>query len=121
MTIFESLLLAHLVGDWLLQTEWQANNKIQKWQALLSHVIVYHLVILAVLLAWFGFRNVNIYITVVALAVTHAVLDLRWPVEWIMKTFRHTVANQSERWLVIVVDQSIHIILLGLASLFLSR
>ena len=121
MTIFESLLLAHLVGDWLLQTEWQANNKTHKWQALLSHVVVYHLIILAVLIAWFGLRNVNVYITVAVLAATHAVLDLRWPVEWIMKTFRHSVTNQSEYWLVIVVDQSIHNILLGLASLFLSR
>ena len=121
MTIFESLLLAHIVGDWLLQTEWQANNKIHKWQALLSHVIVYHLVILAVLIAWFGFRNTTVYITVAVLAVTHAVLDLRRPVEWIMKMLRHSVTNQSERWLVIVIDQSIHIILIGLASLFLSR
>jgi hypothetical protein len=121
MTIFETLLMAHLVGDWLVQTEWQAANKVHNWRAMLSHVIVYHIIVLGVLVAWFGFRDMYVYAVVVILAVTHAVLDRQGPVEWFMRTFRLCVNRKSERWLVIVVDQSIHIVLLGLAALFLSR
>jgi hypothetical protein len=120
MTIFESLFIAHLVGDWLLQNEWQAINKRKRWQALLSHVVVYHLVVLAVLVVRFGFQNINVYFAVIFLAITHAVLDLRSPVEWFIRTFRLSATREPELWLVIVVDQSMHFVLLGLASLYLS-
>jgi hypothetical protein len=121
MTIFESLLLAHLVGDWLLQNEWQAIQKGKKWQALISHVLVYHIVVLAVLVVRFGAYDLRVYITVAILAVTHTLLDMRRSVEWYIRTFRLSASNPPELWLVIVVDQSIHLILLGLAALYLSR
>lgn len=121
MTIFETLLLAHLAGDWLLQTEWQAVNKVHSWRALLTHIAIYHVIVLGVLVARFGFRDVYVYAVVVILAITHAVMDRQRFVEWWMRTMRHSVNRSSERWLMIVVDQSIHIILLGLAALFLSQ
>ena len=120
MTIFESLFLAHLVGDWLLQNEWQAVNKRKRWQALISHVVIYHMVVLAVLVLRFGFQNANVYIAVAFLAVTHAILDLRRPVEWFIRTFRLSANRDLDLWLVIVVDQSIHLVLLGLTALYLS-
>ena len=46
MSLFDSLLVAHLVGDWLLQTEWQALNKTKNWRAMWAHVAVYHILIL---------------------------------------------------------------------------
>ena len=29
MTVLEALLMAHLIGDWILQTEYQALNKMK--------------------------------------------------------------------------------------------
>ena len=40
MSLFDKLLVAHLVGDWLLQTEWQALNKSRNYRALFSHVSI---------------------------------------------------------------------------------
>jgi hypothetical protein len=110
-----------LLGDWLLQTEWQAANKRHNWRAMLSHVVVYHIVALAVLVVRFGFQNVYVYGVVGILAVSHAFLDRGWPVAWLMRKLRISVDRTPERWLTLVVDQSIHILLLGLASLVLSQ
>ena len=121
MTILESLLLAHLLGDWILQTNWQARNKQHNWRAMISHVVVYHLVVLAVLVVRFGFWDGRVYAVVLGLAATHAFLDRRWPVEWLMKALGNATRNDSDRWLAVMFDQSIHILLLGLATLILSR
>ncbi|HET6348025.1 MAG TPA: DUF3307 domain-containing protein [Candidatus Krumholzibacteria bacterium] len=120
MTVLESLLLAHLLGDWILQTNWQAVNKRHNWRAMLSHVVVYHAVVLAVLGARFGFENGRVYAVVAGLAISHAFLDRVWPVEWLMKRLGAGPRNDSDRWLTVMFDQSIHILLLGLATLILS-
>ena len=121
MTILESLLLAHVLGDWILQTNYQAQNKRHSWRAMLAHVTVYHLVMLAVLVARFGYRDWVVYAVVVGLAFTHAFLDRGWPVERLMKTLGISPRNESDRWLNVMFDQSIHIQLLGLATLILAR
>ncbi len=120
MTIFEGLLMAHLLGDWLLQTEWQAQNKASNWKALLAHVAVYHIIVFIILYFGFSLRAVPVTTIVVALAVLHAILDRKSAVEPIMIALRITVKRQPERWLAIAVDQSIHLLLLGLASLYLA-
>ena len=121
MTIFETLLVAHVVGDWLLQTEWQAVNKTRSWRALSSHVLVYHVVLLALLGMKMGFRDPSVYIVVVLLAVVHGFLDRNWPLVWLMKTLRITVVRTPERWLTVAVDQAVHLVLLAAAALYLSH
>jgi len=121
MTFFEILFLAHIFGDWLAQTEWQVVNKMSNWRALLTHVIVYHIVVLLVLAARLGFRDVNVYYVTLVLAITHAILDRQWPVEKLARALRLTVNRPLERWLMIVIDQSIHIILIGIAAFYLSK
>jgi hypothetical protein len=121
MSLFDSLLVAHLVGDWLLQTEWQALNKTKNWRAMWSHVAVYHLLILVVLWIHFGFQDTRVYPTIAALALSHAYLDRRWPEIAIMRGLRVIVDRDPERWLLIAVDQCLHIVLLGLAALYLSQ
>ena len=119
MTLFETLLLAHVAGDWLLQTEWEALNKGHNWRAMLYHVGTYHAVVLLVLLSRIGFQNISVYLITALLALSHAVLDRRWPVLWYMRTLILSVSGPPEKWLMIVVDQAIHVMLLGLtASIF---
>jgi hypothetical protein len=120
MTLFEKLFVAHLVADWLLQTEWQALNKDHNYRALFSHIGVYSLVILGVLLVNFGFQNITVYWVVGMIALTHAFIDRRWPVIWFMKTFRLIVEREPKQVLLLAVDQTFHILLLAIAALVIS-
>jgi hypothetical protein len=119
MTVFESLLVAHVVGDWLLQTEWQALNKASNWRALLTHLLVYHVVVLIALGIKLGFGQPLIYPVVVVLAVCHGILDRSGFIKWLMRTLRITVRRAPERWLSIAVDQSVHFVLLAAAAVIL--
>jgi hypothetical protein len=120
MSLFDKLLVAHLVGDWLLQSEWQALNKSQNYRALFSHIGIYSVILLGVLILDFGFQNLVVYIVVILLALTHAFMDRGWPVVRFMKSFRLIVERKPERWLVIAIDQSIHVLLLACAAMILT-
>jgi hypothetical protein len=121
MSLFDSLLITHLLGDWLLQTEWQALNKTRNWRAMWSHVAVYHLLVLIVLWIHFGFQDGRVYIVVAALALSHSFLDRRWPEIALMRALRIIVEREPERWLLITVDQVLHILLLALAAFYLTQ
>jgi hypothetical protein len=121
MTILESLLLAHVLGDWILQPNWQAQNKHHSWRAMWAHVAVYHLVVLAVLVLRFGLHDWLVYAVVGGLAVTHAFLDRGWPVIWLMRKLGVSSRTESDRWLNVMFDQSIHMLLLGVAAAILTR
>ena len=120
MSLFDKLLVAHLVGDWLLQTEWQALNKSKNIRAMASHIGVYSLVMLGVLVVDFGFQNIYVYLMVAFLGVSHAILDLGWPVVRLMKMTRGIVTRPPERWLMMVVDQIIHVVTIAIVALVLS-
>ena len=119
MTLFEKLFVAHLVGDWLLQTEWQALNKSRNNWALFSHISVYSLVILGVLIFNFGFQKVSIYLVVGLLAISHVLLDRGRFLIGYMRTFRLLVDRKPQRWLTMAVDQTFHILLIALATIIL--
>jgi hypothetical protein len=121
MTIFESLLMAHILGDWILQTEWQAKNKEHNWLALLVHVSIYHVIVFAILFWGFDLEIIPAVAVVAVLAIVHALLDRRTFVNWLMRTLRITVERKPEQWLLIAVDQSLHLLLLGAAALVLSH
>lgn len=121
MTIFEGLVLAHLLGDWLLQTEWQAENKQQSWTALSVHLLIYHAVVLGVVMLGFGLRGLPVLWVMIVLIFTHAMLDRRTILLWLMKVLRLTVKRAPERWMRIAVDQSLHLLLLGIAAVYLSH
>ena len=121
MTPFELLIVTHLVGDWLLQTEWMATEKHHNRRALLAHVAVYHALMLVALGYRFGFTNGTVYAVVAGLALSHTVLDRGWPVLRIMRVLRISVTRAPEKWLVVAVDQTLHILLLAAAALVLGR
>lgn len=120
MTLFESLLMAHILGDWILQTEWQALNKETNWRAMTAHVSVYSAVVLVVLGVRFGWTDASVYAAVVALAIVHVILDRRRPLLWFMRVARITVAREPEAWFMIAVDQAVHVLFLGMATVYLS-
>lgn len=121
MTLFESLFVAHLLGDWLFQTEWMALNKNKKVTAMVTHLVIYHLFILGVLGWHFSFSNLSIYVVLLLMIVVHALLDLQWTVLAIIKFLRITVKREPEKWIMVAVDQTLHILLLAAVTIYLSR
>jgi len=121
MTVFEGLLVAHVIGDWLLQTEWQALNKARHWGALLAHVTVYHIIVLVVLLLVFDLNPALVVVVVAGLALFHALLDRRDFTNWYMRATRMVVHQDPPLWLRMAVDQSLHVVSLAAAALILTR
>jgi len=121
MTVFEILLMAHVLGDWIFQTEWQAVNKATDWRAMGAHIVVYHAIVLALLCVRFGFSEPIVYAVVAGLAVVHTILDRRRPLRSFMRMARITKHREPEPWFIIAVDQSVHLLALGVATLILTR
>ncbi|AOM83993.1 DUF3307 domain-containing protein [Salisediminibacterium beveridgei] len=110
MTPFEFLFIGHLIGDYLLQTKWMAAGKATKWLPLLAHVTVYTLVIAVI--AWVGFGGLSV-VGVTVVFFSHGILDRRGVVQWWVRTVT-TPPESEKKWLTIMVDQTLHIIILGI-------
>jgi hypothetical protein len=116
--VFLVLLLSHIAGDFLLQTEWQALNKAgglgrgrEARRALRNHAVTYTLAYLPGLI-WIGVeRSAVLPVLLAALVVgPHAVVDdgrllRRW-----MHGVKH--CPQPAPGLLLMVDQSFHLVLL---------
>lgn len=87
MNIFEKYLIAHLVGDYLLQNNWMALGKSKKIRPLTVHSGIYGLV--------FGlaFQSVDVFLWIMAI---HFLLDTSW-----------NGATISEWWLRLIRGRSL--------------
>lgn len=110
-------LAAHLIGDWIVQTDWQAANKTTSWKANQQHMAGYHLT-----LAAFALASMSVTFALVTVAVswaTHSVIDRRWPVQRLMRATGSGPFSKTT-FGVIAVDQALHLSILaclaGLAS-----
>ena len=116
--VFIVLLVSHLAGDFLLQTEWQALNKagglgrsLEARRALRNHALTYTLAYVPGLV-WIGVERSPVLAVGLALLVTipHVIVDDgRLLTRWL-----HTVKHSPEPapGLRIMVDQSFHLVLL---------
>ena len=120
--VFALLLVSHLAGDFLLQTDWQARNKPGGLgpdplarRALLSHVAVYTLALLPALV-WLGSEIGAAAAGIGALVVLpHYLQDDGRPVLWFLARVKK-VPGSPEELLFMAVDQSAHVVaLLGAA------
>ena len=116
--VFVVLVLSHLAGDFLLQTEWQALNKRgglgpsrESRRALRNHALTYTLAFVPGLI-WIALERGALLAAVLALAVTlpHAVIDdgrlLRSYMRDVKRCMRPAPA------LLVAVDQSFHLVML---------
>ena len=116
--VYLALLISHLAGDFLLQTEWQAVNKRgglrrdpERRRALLLHGLTYTAAYVPALI-WLGDEIGPLGAALCALAITlpHIVIDDgRLLFAW-MSRVKHN--DDPERWLVAAVDQSFHLVCL---------
>lgn len=120
---------AHQVADHVFgQNDKMAANKAKPgrtgWSHIFQHVAAYHLIMFGMLL----FTSVVLGLPVTVLgfisailfsAVTHAVLDRRWPVKWILD---HTGSPEFAKMLnplcgMYLADQGLHYFCLWIAGL----
>jgi len=118
--IFLYLLAAHLIGDWIIQTAWMANEKSKHFAPLLVHVASYYIFTFGALyLAGVDFTKA--FWATLFLAVTHALLDNRRFEFWWLRRIKKVAEKDVPVWLLLGVDQSFHLILLFLVSFWLAR
>jgi Protein of unknown function (DUF3307) len=114
---FASFLVAHMVGDYLFQTDWQASHKrggltgdSVSRRALLTHVTTYTIAFLPALV-WIASRLDDVLIAVIAGALIflpHVVVDDgRIVVGYVQRVKRADVRNVG---LLTSVDQAFHIL-----------
>ena len=110
---------AHQLGDHIFQTDGNDNHKAgpgrDAWRHLLAHVGTYHLTALAMLLIATTALDLPISVTGMTAglgfsALTHALLDRRWPVRWVLE---HTgaaelAARQTPICGMYLADQALH-------------
>ena len=112
MSLFDWLLVGHLVGDFLLQTDGMARYKAQSWPWMLRHVGTY-LAVMAVLVGIYVLNHpVPLWVVGAVLLFiggTHIILDRRTFTLWWM---RRIGISADLTWLSIVVDQTFHLLVL---------
>lgn len=112
---FLALLLGHLLADFPFQSSWIVANKGRRWQATTLHVSIHFGLTLFVLWALAGTFSL-IAIVICALIVSiHAGQDVGK--EWLV----HRTVLRRFPATVFLVDQALHVIVLAIAALVLSR
>jgi hypothetical protein len=119
--VFLVLLAGHLLGDWVVQSDWQASNKTRSWAALTAHVASYHLIVGLLLLIpvlrddWPADKALAV---LTVSAITHAVIDRRWPVRALLRA-TGSPGFATVQWGVIAADQALHLFILAMLALLL--
>lgn len=131
MMITADQLLAHAIGDYILQSHWMAAEKTKRGVAALAHVATYGLPFLFLRPSW------KAYAVIVA---THFIID-RWRVARFVVTIKNHIGPRCTTgmeckfdtptgypketppflavWLFIIADNILHITLNGLALKYL--
>jgi hypothetical protein len=119
--VFLVLLAGHLLGDWVAQTDWQATSKTRSWAALAAHVASYHLLmgpLLLIPVVRDGWPAGKALAALAVSAVTHALIDRRWPVRALMRA-TGSPGFATVEWGVIAVDQTLHLFILAMLAVLL--
>lgn len=110
------LLIGHLLGDYVFQNDWQAQNKTTKTWPCVVHCLLYTLAVLLCSFWWFPLW------AVLLTGLIHFPID-RWRLarKWMTLNGQEGFASGPlSPWSIIVVDNTIHLLtlyLLGLVAL----
>lgn len=135
--LFPVLLAAHLVGDWIVQTDWQATYKGWPWREMVfppsrsfvsnarrgawwysvranqAHCLTYHLTMAAFVLPFW--RSWGVLVALAVSWATHGFIDRRWPVKALLRaTGSRSFAEQT--WGVLCADQALHVAILAVIA-----
>jgi hypothetical protein len=122
--VFAVFVVSHLVGDYLLQTDWQAQNKRgglgsdpTARRALLAHVTTYTLAFVPAMIWLADDLGAEVIAIAAVIFATHLVQDDGRLVTAYMARVKG-VSNASSPPLFMVVDQSFHLLTLFLIALW---
>jgi hypothetical protein len=124
--VFAVLVVSHLVGDFLLQTDWQARNKENGLRAeplhrraLLSHVVTYMAAFVPALI-WIGIETDVAWAVLIAvvIAVPHLIQDDRRLLDAYMTKVKGLA--ESSPGLRVAVDQAFHVVFLFATALLVA-
>ena len=126
VSLFAGFLVAHMVGDYLLQTDWQARHKRRglgndslSRRALFAHVTTYTLAFVPALI-WIGSELDPVWaiVSAVLIFIPHLVIDDgRLVAQYLKSVKRVDGFNVS---LAASVDQSFHVLSLWLVAMLVS-
>lgn len=106
MDIFLKLLIAHIVTDFFIQpTVWVADKKKKKGKS----IYLYLHVILTGLVAWLFLWDWDLWYVALCIAITHLLIDL------------YKIICCPDNLSSFVYDQVFHILILGIAAVYLSE
>lgn len=124
------ILVAHAVGDYLLQSHWQATYKTKRWFPALVHAVTYGIPFLFITQSW---------LAILVIVGTHAVID-RYRLARHLVWFKNQLGPASHRptwedaratgypsdtppwlavWLMIIADNIVHVLINILAISYL--
>ena len=117
MTLFGWFLIGHLIGDWLLQSDWMANGKRRRLvtAAGLSHFFVYTLTLASMVWLYHHKHPIppNKFLSMALLIfISHWLIDATYFVEKWMKL----LGQRNQPLVRLMVDQSFHLIILGIVA-----
>jgi len=127
VAVFAALAVAHLAGDFILQTEFQATHKHRglgrdplRRRALALHTLTYTLCHVPVLV-WLAddLGTAGTAAAAAAVAVPHALLDDGRFVRWWLRAVKHT--SDAPGALATSVDQSFHMVALFALAIVVGR
>jgi len=117
MNAFSWLLVGHMVGDWLLQSDWMAREKKLSFfsKAGMAHFLLYTVVVVAMIWLFCGDgRSLAFYVTVgLAVFVSHWLIDATTVVERWMQFYGQ---DSSRDFMRILVDQTMHLVVLAVLA-----
>ncbi|RME58861.1 MAG: DUF3307 domain-containing protein [Caldilineae bacterium] len=114
MTTFEWLLIGHLLGDWVLQNDWMAQNK---QNGLFNRAIAIHAAVYTIILVFtLGIAHRDAAAAPPYLAFAGAVFISHWIIDASNLGLRwNRFFNQSELlFMRIAVDQILHLVVLAI-------
>ncbi len=114
MNAFSWLLVGHMVGDWLLQSDWMAREKKQNFfsKAGISHFILYTAVVMMMIWLFCGSgKSLVFYLGVGSVIfVSHWLIDATTIVERWMQFYGQ---DSNRDFMRIIVDQTMHLLVLA--------
>lgn len=127
-----ALILAHLLGDYVLQSHVMATRKTASWRWAFIHAAFYSLPFLALLL-WFSTTWTQFGIALAIIGGTHALIDrlriaARWcewygvghPGLWTKREAFEYPPSFLGVWLTIIADNTLHLTINGLVFWWLA-
>jgi hypothetical protein len=116
VSLFDWLLISHLFGDFVVQTDNMANRKLGEWRWMLAHIGVYMVSVTVILVRYalvHGLPGWLVLLALLFIAGTHVILDRRRFVERWMRLVR---VSPRHPWLPVIVDQVFHLVTLAIVA-----